>query len=271
MSEPARLENPVRVDPARSKHVASPVWRFGADHWSSIAVITLAFLLWAPRFSGPIDLRWDAGVYYLLGTSLGERRGLQDPQRARLARGVAVSPAPAERSLPCINGPWAQRTQRSWRRGCGGPTLRLFVACSRAKVTLALAQSAPVGRAFALAAASAVYCSTPWTIFLSDLTVRRTSIRRGQCGLRPWSPPEACRDQRHLGYARRALLCARCDRLPPAHGRRSASRRVGHRSARAASLATSAHPRASGSIARCALASIRDARARKRCVPPPGL
>ena len=32
-------------------------------------------LLWAPRLRGPIDLRYDAGVYYVLGTSLAEGRG----------------------------------------------------------------------------------------------------------------------------------------------------------------------------------------------------
>jgi hypothetical protein len=30
---------------------------------------------WMPRFKGPIDLRWDGGVYYILGTSLAEGRG----------------------------------------------------------------------------------------------------------------------------------------------------------------------------------------------------
>lgn len=30
---------------------------------------------WLPRLSGPIDLRYDAGVYYVLGTSLAEGRG----------------------------------------------------------------------------------------------------------------------------------------------------------------------------------------------------
>ena len=32
-------------------------------------------LLWAPRLRGPIDLRYDAGVYYLLGSSLADGRG----------------------------------------------------------------------------------------------------------------------------------------------------------------------------------------------------
>src|SRR3954464_15807907 len=35
----------------------------------------LALSVWAPRLRGPIDLRFDAGVYYLLGTSLAEGKG----------------------------------------------------------------------------------------------------------------------------------------------------------------------------------------------------
>ena len=37
-----------------------------------LAALLLGFtvLIWLPRFEGPIDLRYDAGVYYLLGTSL---------------------------------------------------------------------------------------------------------------------------------------------------------------------------------------------------------
>ncbi len=32
-------------------------------------------MLWAPRLTGPLDLRYDAGVYYTLGTALAEGRG----------------------------------------------------------------------------------------------------------------------------------------------------------------------------------------------------
>lgn len=40
-----------------------------------IALLALAVALWLPRLRGPIDLRYDAGVYYILGTSLAEGRG----------------------------------------------------------------------------------------------------------------------------------------------------------------------------------------------------
>ena len=40
------------------------------------AVLLLLWLgLWAPRLRGPIDLRWDASTYYILGTSLAQGRG----------------------------------------------------------------------------------------------------------------------------------------------------------------------------------------------------
>jgi hypothetical protein len=38
-------------------------------------LLVLAIISWLPRLRGPIDLRWDAGVYYTLGTSLAEGKG----------------------------------------------------------------------------------------------------------------------------------------------------------------------------------------------------
>jgi hypothetical protein len=43
-----------------------------------IAVLVLAVLAltsWLPRLKGPIDLRWDGGAYYVLGTSLAQGKG----------------------------------------------------------------------------------------------------------------------------------------------------------------------------------------------------
>ena len=44
-------------------------------HWGEAVVVAIAVLVWIPRFSGPIDLRYDGGVYYLLGTSLAQGHG----------------------------------------------------------------------------------------------------------------------------------------------------------------------------------------------------
>jgi hypothetical protein len=40
-----------------------------------LALLGVSVLLWLPRLHGPIDLRWDAGVYYVLGTSLAQGNG----------------------------------------------------------------------------------------------------------------------------------------------------------------------------------------------------
>jgi hypothetical protein len=40
-----------------------------------LVLLGLAVLTWLPRLEGPIDLRWDGGVYYILGTSLAEGKG----------------------------------------------------------------------------------------------------------------------------------------------------------------------------------------------------
>src|SRR6266516_5840970 len=44
-------------------------------YWAEAVIVAFALLLWAPRLTGPIDLRWDAGVYYVLGTSLANGDG----------------------------------------------------------------------------------------------------------------------------------------------------------------------------------------------------
>jgi hypothetical protein len=50
-----------------------------SSHRKDLAIIlllcSLSVLSWIPRLSGPIDFRWDASVYYILGTSLAEGKG----------------------------------------------------------------------------------------------------------------------------------------------------------------------------------------------------
>jgi hypothetical protein len=41
-----------------------------------VLVLTVVWLVtWSPRARGPLDLRWDAAVYYILGTSLAQGHG----------------------------------------------------------------------------------------------------------------------------------------------------------------------------------------------------
>ena len=164
MSEPAPLEKPVRVDPVRSEHATVPVRGFGAGRWSSIAVVALALLLWAPRLSGPIDLRWDAGVYYLLGTSLAKGEGYRIPSEPGSPEALQYPPLlPALVALhqwalgttdPAIVAPWLRRSYAA-----------LFVAYSLVVLALAKRHLSP---GFALAA-TALCMLHIMTIFLSDL------------------------------------------------------------------------------------------------------
>jgi hypothetical protein len=51
-----------------------------------VALLGLGVAIWIPRARGPIDLRWDGGTYYVLGTSLAEWRGyrlLNEPGEIR--------------------------------------------------------------------------------------------------------------------------------------------------------------------------------------------
>ena len=40
-----------------------------------LILIALMIVAWLPRFRGPIDLRWDAAVYYILGSSIADGKG----------------------------------------------------------------------------------------------------------------------------------------------------------------------------------------------------
>jgi hypothetical protein len=76
----------------------------------------LAVALWLPRLRGPLDLRYDAGVYYILGTSLAEGRGyrlLNEPGAIEAIQYPPLVPAVAavsERLLgtddPAVVGHW---------------------------------------------------------------------------------------------------------------------------------------------------------------------
>lgn len=46
-----------------------------ADWLCFMALCAVTFALWAPRLTGPIDLRTDAAVYYVTGTAIAEGRG----------------------------------------------------------------------------------------------------------------------------------------------------------------------------------------------------
>jgi hypothetical protein len=83
-------------------------------------LIVVAVLSWVPRFRGPIDFRWDAGVYYVLGTSIASGQGyrlLNEPGRIEaiqyppgLPALVAAHQIALHSSDPRVVGPWLRRT-----------------------------------------------------------------------------------------------------------------------------------------------------------------
>jgi hypothetical protein len=61
-------------------------------------ILLLAAAFWVPRLQGPLDLRYDAGVYYILGRSLAEGRGyrlLNEPGAIEAIQYPPVLPAVA--------------------------------------------------------------------------------------------------------------------------------------------------------------------------------
>jgi hypothetical protein len=87
-----------------------------ARWWGEAVVVAIALLVWLPRMSGPIDLRWDAGVYYVLGTSLATGHGyrmLSEPGSPEALQYPPLLPAVValyERALgstdPAVVAPW---------------------------------------------------------------------------------------------------------------------------------------------------------------------
>jgi len=49
--------------------------RLGVEAIIFLILLALITLIWLPRFRGPIDLRWDGGAYYVLGTAIADGKG----------------------------------------------------------------------------------------------------------------------------------------------------------------------------------------------------
>ena len=59
-------------------------------------LVSMVILCWLPRLNGPIDLRWDSGVYYVLGTSMAEGNGyrlLNEPGKIQATQYPPLFPA----------------------------------------------------------------------------------------------------------------------------------------------------------------------------------
>lgn len=105
-------------------------WTFGA-----VVVTCAVIVLWIFRMLGPIDLRYDAGVYYVLGTSLAEGKGYRILSEPGAPTGIQYPPGlPAivaahqlllGTSDPAVVAPWLRRTYAVMFLGLGLAVLAL--------------------------------------------------------------------------------------------------------------------------------------------------
>jgi hypothetical protein len=70
ITRPAQLQAPLAITPPGGK-----TRERRRDFLCLIVICIVVFVSWLPRFQGPISLYWDAGVYYVLGTSLAQGHG----------------------------------------------------------------------------------------------------------------------------------------------------------------------------------------------------
>jgi hypothetical protein len=106
-----------------------------ADWWARLGVCAIVFALWVLRLTGPIDLRYDAGVYFVLGTSLAEGHGYRlenepgSPVAIQYPPGLPLLVAAHERVLgtsdPAIVGRWLRLSYAVMYLAFGFATLAL--------------------------------------------------------------------------------------------------------------------------------------------------
>src|SRR5262245_33335555 len=85
-----------------------------------VILLAAVSICWLDRFQGPIDMRWDGGSYYVLGTSLAEGKGyrlLNEPGQIVAIQYPPLFPAiiavyqlALGTSDPLIVGPWLRMT-----------------------------------------------------------------------------------------------------------------------------------------------------------------
>lgn len=143
---------------------ATASWKNIPDISYWIGVVVLAMCVWLPRLNGPIDLRYDGGVYYLLGSSLAHGNGYRIESEPGSPQAIQYPPL-----LPFwvvlhqrMLGTTDPRIIAPWLRISYFITFVLYAA-----VTALLARRyLPLGFAFAATAFTLLHFET---IFLSDL------------------------------------------------------------------------------------------------------
>ena len=128
------------------------------------ALIVLGMASWLPRMHGPLDLRWDSGSYYILGTSLAEGKGyrlLNEPGNIEAVQYppllpwmVAVHQRLLGTSDPMVVGRWLRVS-----------FFLMFMAYTVASYAL-LERFLPISYAFVAVVISGLHL---FAMFLSDL------------------------------------------------------------------------------------------------------
>ena len=129
-----------------------------------LALLALIVAVWLPRLRGPIDLRWDGGVYYVLGTALAQGQGyrlLNEPGEIEAVQYPPLLPALVAlhqlalgTSDPLVVGHWLRLT------------FFLMFAVHALGSYVLLQRFLPSGYAFAGVAVCVLHL---FTMFLSEL------------------------------------------------------------------------------------------------------
>ncbi len=164
MKDETYVNETILAQPATSRHLSARISRLVTRYWAEGAIVAIALLLWAPRLSGPIDLRWDGGVYYILGTSLATGQGyriLSEPGSPEALQYPPLLPAVVA-LYQCALGSTDPAVVGHWLRISYAV---LFLIYAFAALTLARRYLRPW-----LALAAAALCLLQiHTVFLSDL------------------------------------------------------------------------------------------------------
>ena len=160
------------------KHRPDTVYVFG--------LILLSVALWLPRLRGPLDFRYDGGVYYILGTALAEGNGYRLLNEPGAIEAIQYPPL-----LPLFAAVH-QLAVGSTHPGTTGPWLRLSFAVLFVSWILAVYRLSrhylPQGFAFLATLISLLHVNATWysDLFFAELPFAFTSTvflliaRRGE-------------------------------------------------------------------------------------------